>query len=237
MLDASAPRLNDLTIPQRAWVYGNVHSTVSDQPHMVVTKQISFKDPHRDGFGSRYRRLEYIDEVDYHWTLYGDLRNYYNDPKSVHPNAIDELDRIIEYAKNGYSEGIYEEYEVNDLFEVLFLEIYHMILNSTAVKKCRHCGMYFVVNNMNVEYCNRIIEGEEKPCSEIGPKRAFQKKLEEDYPLKIYNRAYKTHYARVRNGKMTKAEFNTWYIEAKEKLEQARAGNLDVSEYQKWLRK
>lgn len=49
---------------------------------------------------------------------------------------------------------------------------------------------------MNVEYCDRIDLDEDKPCSEIGSKRAFQRKLEDDYPLKTYNRSYKTHYAR-----------------------------------------
>ena len=172
-----------------------------------------------------------------HFNLYGDLKNYHNNQDDVHPEAIDALDRLIHRSKNGYTEGIYEEYEVNDLFEVLFLEVYHMILSNKAVKKCRHCGLYFVVNNLNVEYCNRILEGEEKSCSEIGPKRSYQKKLEEDYPLKIYSRAYKTHYARVKKGKMTQAEFNTWYLEAKDKLELARAGNLDIAEYEKWLKK
>ncbi|MDD2586837.1 MAG: DUF6076 domain-containing protein, partial [Bacteroides sp.] len=99
-----------------------------------------------------------------------------------------------------------------------------------------HCGMYFVVNNLNVEYCDRVIDDEEKTCSEIGPKRSFQKKLEKDYPLKIYNRSYKTHYARVKKGRMSKSEFYNWYIEAKEKLALARNGELDINEYEKWLK-
>jgi hypothetical protein len=142
---------------------------------MVVTKQISFNDPHRRGFASRYSRLEYIDGIDNHFTLYGDLRNYHENQDDVHVEALDALDGLINLAKHGYTEGIYEEYEVNDLFEVLFLEVYHMILGNKAVKKCRHCGLYFVFNNLNVEYCDRIVEGAEKPCSEIGPKRAYQK--------------------------------------------------------------
>ncbi|MDD4055985.1 MAG: DUF6076 domain-containing protein, partial [Bacteroides sp.] len=178
ILDASAPKLNKLTIPQRAWVYGNVHSTVSDQPHMVVTKQISFKDPHSTGYASGYRRLEYIGGIDHHFTLFGDLQNYYKNQNNAPLEALDYLDRLIELAQRGYTEEIYEEYVVNSLDEVLFLEIYHMFLNQTAIKKCRHCGMYFVVNNLNVEYCDRVIDDEEKTCSEIGPKRSFQKKLE-----------------------------------------------------------
>jgi hypothetical protein len=242
LLDASAPRLKELTIPQRVSVYGNIHSTVSDQPHMIFTKQISFKDPHSNGFGSHYRRLEYIDGVDHHWTLYGDLKNYSIYPENVHPDAINELERIIWHFKNGYTESIYEAYEVNSLFEVLFLEIYHMILDNTLIKKCRNCGKYFVVKNLNVEYCDRRINDDEesddnRTCSDVGPRLSYQKKLEEDLPLKFYSRAYKTHYARRKKGKMTQKEFFEWHQEAKEKLDQVRSGNYDFEEYKKWLKK
>lgn len=242
MLDASAPYLNELSIPERAWVYGNVHSTISDQPHMIVTKQLSFSDPHHRGYGSNYRRLEYIDGVDHHFTLFGDLSDFHNNQEDIHPEAVDALKSIVESAKKGFSEGIYEEYEVNSLFEVLFLEIYHMILDETLVKKCRNCGKYFVVKNLNVEYCDRRINNDEesddyRTCSDVGPKLSYQKKLEEDLPLKFYSRAYKTHYARIKSGKMTQSEFFEWQQEAKAKLEEVRSGDYDFEEYKKWLKK
>nr|WP_309098448.1 hypothetical protein [Fredinandcohnia onubensis] len=109
ILDASTPRLNKLTIPQRTWVYGNVHSPMADLPHMVVTKQISFKDPHRNGFASNYRWLEYFDGIDHHFTLYGDLKDFHENQKNVHPEALRKLDSLIDYAEKGYTEGIYEE--------------------------------------------------------------------------------------------------------------------------------
>ena len=242
MLDASAPHLNELSIPERAWVYGNIHSTMSDQPHMIVTKQLSFTDPHRRSFGSNYKRLEYVDGVDYHFTLFGDLQDFHNNQKNIHPEAIDALKSIVESAKKGYSEVIYEEYKVDSLFEVLFLEIYHMILDKTLVKKCRNCNKYFVVKNLNTEYCDRLINDDEesdddRTCSDVGPKRSYQKKLENDLPLKFYDRAYKTHYARIKSGKMTKQEFFIWQQEAKAKLEEVRFGNYDFEEYKKWLKK
>ena len=235
ILDASTPKLNQLTIAQRAWLYGNVF-TSAFHAHLEVTKRISFSDPRCNGLAYKYRRLEYIAGEDHHFTLAGDLLNYHKSQDNVPPEALAELDRLISYTKEGPAEGIYEEYKVEELAEVLLLELYHMILSNTAVKKCRHCGIYFVVTNLNVEYCDRKVSGAEKPCSEIGPKEAFKKKLEDDYPLKIYNRAYKTHYARVKNGKMTQAQFNTWYLEAKDQLSSVRAGKLDVREYEKWLK-
>lgn len=242
MLDASAPYLNGLSIPERAWVYGSIHSTTSDQPHMVVTKQLSFTDPHRRNYGSNYRRIDYPNGMEYHYTLFGDLRDFHTNQVDVHPEAVDALKKIVESAKNGFSEGIYEEYEVNSLYEVLFLEIYHMILDEKLVKKCRNCGKYFVVKNLNVEYCDRRINDDEesddyRTCSDVGPKLSYQKKLDEDLPLKFYSRSYKTHYARIKSGKMTKQEFFEWHQDAKEKLEQVRDGKFSFEDYKKWLKK
>lgn len=237
LLDAHAPHLNSLTIPQRVWLFGNIFNNVSDQPDISVTKQISFSNPHGRDLFSNYRRLEYIDGIDHHFTLFGDLQNYHLNQDNIHPKAQEALLRAIESAKRKEAAEIYEEYEIGDLYQLLFLEIYQMVLDNTLIKKCRHCGNYFVIENLNVEYCGRVMEGEKKKCSEIGPRRAYQRKLEEDYPLKIYNRSYKTHYARVKSGRITKAQFNNWYLEAKEKLEQARAGTLSVKDFEEWLKR
>lgn len=57
------------------------------------------------------------------------------------------------------------------------------------------------------------------------------------YTLKFYDRAYKTHYARINSGKMTKQEFFLWHQEAKEKLEMVRANTYDFEEFKIWLKK
>lgn len=236
LLDASAPYINTLTISQRMWLYGDIFTRIDEQPELRITKQISFKNPHRSSHTSNYKRLEYINGVDHQFTLLGDLFNFHCDQTNIHPEALKTLIDTIGVAKERSSEEIYEEYEIEDLYQLIFLEVYQMILNNTLIKKCRHCNNYFVITNMNVEYCDRIATGEDKPCSAIGSKRAFQKKLEEDYPLKIYNRAYKTHYARVKNGRMTQAQFSSWCIEAKEKLTQARGGILSTPNFEQWLK-
>ncbi|QRN84860.1 hypothetical protein JR334_07720 [Clostridia bacterium] len=241
MLDASALYLNELSISERVWVYGNVHSTISDMPHMTVTKQISFTDPHRNSLGYSFNFHDFLDGISDSSTLYGNLMNFHNNQEDVRPKAVDTLKSIIERAKMGYSEGIYEEYKVDSLFEVLFLEIYYMILEQVLVKKCRNCGKYFVLKNKNVEYCNRLIDEyddntDDRTCSDVGPKLSYQKKLEADQPLKSYSRAYKTHYARIKSGKLTKPGFFEWQQEAKEKLEQVRSGEYDLEDYKKWLK-
>jgi hypothetical protein len=87
-------------------------------------------------------------------------------------------------------------------------------------------------------YCSRPAPGNsDATCSEVGSYRAYQKKLEEDIPLQIYNRAYKTHFARMKKGIMTDEEWLQWRIEAKEKLDQVREGLYDQEEFALWLKK
>lgn len=163
--------------------------------------------------------------------------NLHISQNNVPKEAFNELDRIINFAKDRPAEGFYEEYEVNDLYQIIFLEMYHMVLNNTAIKKCRNCDMYFVVHNLNIEYCDRVIAGEEKPCSEIGSKRAYQRKLEEDSNLKLYERAYKRNYARRKNGKISQQDFFEWQQEARIKLDQIREGIIDSKEYNEWIQR
>ncbi len=61
--------------------------------------------------------------------------------------------------------------------------------------------------------------------------------MDNEEELKIYNRAYKTHHARLRNKKMNSHEFETWTHEAKDRLEKVRAGELDIAAFKEWLKK
>ena len=64
--------------------------------------------------------------------------------------------------------------------------------------------------------------------------------MENEEALKIYTRAYKTHFARMKTTtakKMTKEEFLDWAAEANEKLEKVRSGELTLSYFQDWLKK
>ncbi len=130
-----------------------------------------------------------------------------------------------------------ESYYTGNFWGSLMVEFIKMVENNMKVRRCRNCGKYFIVSNMNIEYCDNIAEGENKACSEIGSNRSFSKKLKQDPLLEAYNRAYKTRFARVRySKKMSQAEFNEWYIEAKNMLESARSGEITSDEFQIWLK-
>ena len=51
-----------------------------------------------------------------------------------------------------------------------------------------------------------------------------------------YRKAYKTHYARVNRGQMSNDEFEAWKVRAQEKRDQAQAGELDMYDYEEWMK-
>jgi hypothetical protein len=54
--------------------------------------------------------------------------------------------------------------------------------------------------------------------------------------MSLYRKAYKTHYARITAGKITKDDFDAWKTEATAKREQVESGDLAFEEYTLWLK-
>jgi hypothetical protein len=181
------------------------------------------------------REAGYLFDPDYK------LKNFYINQGTITSETFDILKNAVKYAKKVMTNDLYEEYEINDLRQLLFLEIQLMIKNNIGIKKCKNCGLYFV-SNKKTAYCDRIVEGVDKPCSVVGPKRPFQQRMDDDLALKIYIRAYKTQHARLKKyikdgDNIKKSDLDAWRREAKKKLKQARTDNAYISEFEKWLNK
>jgi len=231
ILDISAPELNQLTIHQRSWMFGNIcHITP------IVPEQLSFIPNVKFHGGDRSMEAEFARKRnDVFEPLYGlNSENLFHD--GIPSNLMSQVSSAIEFSKEQTMKNFYEEYVITDLRQLLYLEVVRMIQSDEIIRKCKNCGKYFVINNRNRSYCDRIDETGEQ-CSAVGAKRSFQKKLEQDNALKIYNRAYKTHFARVKKGTMNRNDFKSWHTTSKDKLEQVRKGELDIASFQEWLKK
>ena len=145
------------------------------------------------------------------------------------------MDAEISSAKEETSATLFEEYQVNTLYELIQLQMWLLSKGETIVKHCRHCGRLFVAEKPSIDYCARIMDGEAEPCNVVGPKKAFSKRLDEDHTLKAYNRVYKTIYTRMKRGSISAEEFNAWKTEARRLLEKTRAGEMGEEEFIAWL--
>ena len=145
------------------------------------------------------------------------------------------MDTEISAAQEESSVTLFEEYQVNNLYELIQLQMWLLSKGEMIVKRCRHCGRLFVAEKSSSDYCTRIMDGETEPCIVVGPKKAFSKRLDEDHILKTYNRVYKTIYTRMKRGSISADEFNTWKTEARQRLEMTRKGELREAEFIEWL--
>ena len=133
------------------------------------------------------------------------------------------------------------DYFFTSFEEVLHFEFIELLRRRISLIKCKNCGRLFIPKRSNSEYCQRVYTADGKTCAEIGYAQSFSRTVRNDELLSAYTKAYKAHYARMtkprkRVKNMSRDEFSMWYREAKEKLNQARAGLIDPEEYKEWLK-
>lgn len=123
---------------------------------------------------------------------------------------------------------------VQDLVSFFLSEI---IRREITFKTCRCCGRYFPSYvHGNAEYCERVFQGG-KTCKEIGAISMFRAKVEESPAMKLYQRAYKTRFARIKAGKISKEQFAVWGEEARAYRDRVMSGEMELEAFEGWLRK
>ena len=237
VLDITAQNFNVLNPIQRLWLYGKETDKWPEQQnitrHFSFGKNIRSSDSADNDMDQKANRTE---QEPLSSPNLNDLESHQLKNNRISRELTESFEPAIKEAEKIVTMQFYDEYKVNSLRDLAYFEIMSMIQNKTMIRTCKNCGKYFVVTNRNTAYCDRIDESG-KRCSAVGPSREFQKKMKEDEALKIYTRAYKTHFARVKKGTMEKGAFTEWCKEAKQKLEQARAHQLDIMTFQEWLKK
>lgn len=233
LLDISAQNMSNLTISQRIWIYSNIFKRQTDLSDMCVNRKLLFLPTLRLENNIQTEDASTFNNDNLEDNINDMFRPFYN-LKSLDAanNSIPKnmMDTIIEYAKTIDKNPIYEDYEISNIQELLTLEVLSMIRSESVIKKCENCGKYFVPKTKKNKYCSET-------CYKVSKKKKFQQKRENDPALKLYDTAYKTHYARYRNEIISSKKFTTWQYEAKTKLDLVRAGELDISSFQEWLRK
>lgn len=234
ILDSSVQGMDKLSIQQRYWLFGNIfrysNSNLGATRRFFFFQPASFRDNH-----DRSDEVEYLCALD---DLFRPLRklsglNIGRDGIEESMNGV--FAAAIDRAKQETNAKIYEEYKIDNLQQLLYLEIMAMIHAGVTIRKCKNCSRYFVPENRKRVYCDRI-DNLGQRCADVGQKASFRKKVEQEPALAAYNRAYKTHYKRRQDKKMSPTDFEKWCREAKEKLGQVRADKLNFSDFQTWLR-
>lgn len=236
VLDVDADHLNKLPIQQRVWIYANIFRA-SNPPTLNVTDKVSlYQQPRFYSGVDRSQEIEKAQNLEEIFSPLYPLGEIDLERNGIPASLQEQLVSAVEFGGKITSSALYEIYEIENLRQLLFLEVLRMIQSKEMIRKCKNCGKYFKIKNRKIVYCDRVIESG-RMCSEVGAIRSYQKKMADDETLKLYNRAYKTHFARRKNGILSQNGFQEWCIAAKDKLDKARCGDLNINEFRDWLKK
>ena len=145
-----------------------------------------------------------------------------------------ELIRIIKNKDNNRY-GIQEIYEIDNFYNLLFLELYFILQEKTYLKKCKNCGKYFLTINSAVIYCDNVFE-DNKTCREIGASKVFSKNLEKDEAYNLYRKVYKKKQALAKSkGGTFEIEYNLFKNQGKDKKNAYKLKEITKEEFMKWI--
>ena len=111
-----------------------------------------------------------------------------------------DIDKIVEIIKD---RNIIEEevYELENVEEQIFFELFKVIQNNFVINKCENCGRLFIPATTNnnpyqkarndQKYCNTLYLDTGKTCKEIGATNKHKEKVEGSPILKEFNKEYK----------------------------------------------
>ena len=186
ILDVSTPHIGELTVDERAWIYGNIPSrnrsrNIKVDKHLLLKPMPVYKkniavenktvgdyedNDYEDKGYYLYKRYDrYENEYDYSkeadeavrlQELFHPLGNLDVDNEDFTPDTLNALKNIVDYSKTVSNTKVFEEYEVSSLYQLLYLEILSMIRCKIHIKKCGFCDMYFVSKGKKKKYCSRV---------------------------------------------------------------------------------
>lgn len=129
-----------------------------------------------------------------------------------------------------------DTHKSNDLASICYaiLEELSKIPNY-PIKKCQHCGMYFIPNAKTDEvYCDYPKENS-KPCRELGAFQSYTQRLKDNQAMGEYRRTYQQKFMQVKKDKSKSKDFENWKKQAKEKINDMKKGKLTENQVYQWI--
>lgn len=216
-------RLSKLNNAQRFYIFQNIAKDL---------KEIS-----EDYFCDYSLNFSFTDE-EFMNELFGEIQKGISNPLS------DENFLINTMAKNDPNgeKIVVNKYnfKTNNLYTYFYIVLYHIVLNDIDyIKKCQVCGKYFFSDKNITLYCNGKYS-EDITCKEYGIKTSQKRKENEEPVYGKYRQIYaKKAMAIKRNPDIEyyKTNYEKWKKEAKEFINDIKAGKKNYYEFDEWLDK
>ena len=129
-----------------------------------------------------------------------------------------------------------DTHKSNDLASICYAVLEELSkISNYPIKKCQHCGMYFIPNAKTDEvYCDYPKENS-KPCRDLGAFQSYTQRLKENQAMGEYRRTYQQKFMQVKKDKNKAKDFENWKKQAKEKINDMKKGKLTEDEVYKWI--
>lgn len=152
--------------------------------------------------------------------------------------CVESSSALLMSEKNG-RKVLTEHFLFRDLSSVIYMDFVRGLKSNYLPKRCSNCGRWFLIRGGKyLEYCSRPLEADPtKTCRDVGAQQSFDQKCKNNPIWEAHRRAYKTHFARRKKGRMTPDEFRIWVDNAITWRGQAERGELDFDTYCAMLKK
>lgn len=171
--------------------------------------------------------------------------NILNKIKETLSDPLSNEDFLIENMLKNDPDGkkiIGHEYnfKTNNLFAYFYIILYHITLNNVEyIKKCQVCGKYFFSGKNNTLYCNGKYS-KDITCKEYGIKTSQKRKENEEPVYGKYRQIYAKKAMMVKRNpdiEYYKTNYEKWKKEAKQFINDIKAGKKNYDEFDEWLDK
>ena len=176
------------------------------------------------------------------------LYKYTNNIKVINYTYIDKAEDF----KNRSFDGVLKDlsydvsllkvsniYTSNELGNILFTILSHLIQNNDIIRTCQNCGEYFIPNKLNEIYCD-FLHKDGTTCRDKGAGQTYKKNLENSPALLEYRRTYNKKFnvisrAKEEDKKQLKQDFDKWKKLAQSKVKEYKQGKLTEDELYNWI--
>ena len=99
--------------------------------------------------------------------------------------------------------------------DLVWEEAMRLVAEHPIIHICRNCGKYYTATRSNKQYCDNIPNGEKRPCTAIGPKKADKEKEDKDPAIAYIRRADRKMLARCGRGSLSREGLLQWRRKAR----------------------
>lgn len=128
-------------------------------------------------------------------------------------------------------------YTAEDVRALVMLEFDYLCSHHFTVRKCAHCGRYFLPVSQRAIYCSRVLDDGCKACKDIAAAVKYRESINRDEAKKYYqrlNNAYQMRCCRT-PALFPQEDHWQWQDRAKALLKKVEAGELSLENFKEQI--